>query len=161
MTISLTPALTIIPFVPDTSTEATCPPPPSMVSALVIVTSPNPAGSSASISPPGAVFEIAPAKVLQGAVLEHGLASSPTPETHVRVACAKAVDVIKTNASTEIKRTILIVIKFPLYLSGIPECRVLGSRIIRPSIRKSMNLLHCTNGKRYSILPFRRVSNAA
>jgi hypothetical protein len=40
------------------------------------------------ISPSAAVFEIAPAKVLQGAVRLHGLASSPTPETHVRDAWA-------------------------------------------------------------------------
>jgi hypothetical protein len=53
-----------------------------------MVTPPNPAGSSASISPPAAVFEIAPAQVLQGAVRLHGLTSSPVPETHVRVACA-------------------------------------------------------------------------
>jgi hypothetical protein len=33
---------------------------------------------------------IAPAKVLQGAVRLHGLTSSPTPETQVRVACAEA-----------------------------------------------------------------------
>jgi hypothetical protein len=33
---------------------------------------------------------MAPANVLQGAVLLHGLASSPTPETQVRVACALA-----------------------------------------------------------------------
>jgi hypothetical protein len=36
------------------------------------------------------VFEIAPAKVLQGAVRLHGLRSSPTPETQVRVAWACA-----------------------------------------------------------------------
>jgi hypothetical protein len=36
------------------------------------------------------VFEIAPAKVLQGAVRLHGSASLPTPETKVRVACAWA-----------------------------------------------------------------------
>jgi hypothetical protein len=34
---------------------------------------------------------MAPAKVLQGAVRLHGLASLPTPDTHVRVACADAV----------------------------------------------------------------------
>jgi hypothetical protein len=33
---------------------------------------------------------MAPAKVLQGAVRLHGLASSPTPEIHVRVAWALA-----------------------------------------------------------------------
>jgi hypothetical protein len=38
--------------------------------------------------PAAAVFEIAPAKVLQGAVRLHGLTSSPTPETQVRVAWA-------------------------------------------------------------------------
>src|SRR5437660_12689074 len=55
-----------------------------MVIALVMVTAPNPPGSSASISPLAAVFEIAPAKVLHGAVRLHGLASSPTPDTQVR-----------------------------------------------------------------------------
>src|SRR5215831_1939657 len=70
--------------------EATWPPPPSMVIDLMMVRAPKPPGSSASISPPLAVFEIAPAKVLHGAVRLHGLASSPTPETQVRVACALA-----------------------------------------------------------------------
>src|SRR5436190_18294641 len=44
------------------------------------------AGIETVISPPAAVFEIAPGKVLHGAVRLHGLASSPTPETQVRVA---------------------------------------------------------------------------
>src|SRR3954471_2707904 len=61
-----------------------------MVSDLPMVTPPKPPGSRTLISPPPAVFEIAPAKVLQGAVRLHGLASSPTPETQVRVACALA-----------------------------------------------------------------------
>src|SRR4051794_34346533 len=60
----------------------------STVIDLVIVRLPNPPGSRQLISPPVAVLEIAPAKVLQGAVRLHGLASSPTPETHVRVAWA-------------------------------------------------------------------------
>jgi len=34
-----------------------------------------------------AVLLIAPANVLQGAVRLHGLASSPIPDTQVRVAC--------------------------------------------------------------------------
>jgi hypothetical protein len=59
-----------------------------MVIGLVMVTAPNPPGSRASISPPEAVFEMAPAKVLHGAVRLHGLASSPTPDTHVREAWA-------------------------------------------------------------------------
>ena len=65
-----------------------CPAAPSIVIALTIVTAPKPPGSRASISPPAAVFEMAPAKVLQGAVRLHGLASLPTPDTQVRVACA-------------------------------------------------------------------------
>jgi hypothetical protein len=44
------------------------------------------------ISPPIAVFAKAPAKVVQGAVRLHGLASSPTPDTQVRVAWARAGD---------------------------------------------------------------------
>src|ERR1700726_4558443 len=84
-------ALTFTPLTPgEDRMEATWPPPPSSVIDLVIVTAPKPPGSSASISPPAAVFEMAPGQVLHGAVRLHGLASSPTPETQVRVACACA-----------------------------------------------------------------------
>src|SRR5581483_2253616 len=86
-TTSLAPALTMIPDTPpDARMEATCPPPPSSVIDLVIVTVPKPPGSSASISPPAAVFDIAPAQVRHGAEREQGLESLPTPETNVRVA---------------------------------------------------------------------------
>ncbi len=60
----------------------------SMVIDLVMVTAPKPPGSRQLISPLTAVLEMAPAKVLHGAVRLHGLASSPTPETHVREAWA-------------------------------------------------------------------------
>src|SRR5882672_6046469 len=91
-TLSLTPALTMIALTKLEAIEAhPHPVPPSIVMALVMVTAPNPPGSRASISPPAAVFDIAPANVLQGAVRLHGLASSPTPDTHVREACACAV----------------------------------------------------------------------
>src|SRR2546427_4748642 len=80
---------------------------PSMVIALVIVTAPNPPESSASISPSTAVFEIAPAKVLQGAVRLQGLASSPTPETQVRVACAWAMDA-KANVKIAIASALIV-----------------------------------------------------
>src|SRR5688572_173089 len=86
---SVAPALTTMPLVPETSTPAV-PASQEMVMALVIVTPPNPPGSRQLISPPAAVLEIAPAKVLQGAVRLHGLTSSPTPETQVRVAWAWA-----------------------------------------------------------------------
>ena len=70
-----------------------------MVIDLVIVTAPKPPGSRPLISPPAAVFEMAPANVLHGAVRLHGLASSPTPDTQVRVACAEARVAEKTNES--------------------------------------------------------------
>lgn len=85
-TTSLEPAETLIPFVPVTKTPDTTGV-PSIVIALVIVRAPNPPGSRTSISPPANVLEIAPANVLHGAVRLHGFASSPTPDTHVRVAC--------------------------------------------------------------------------
>src|SRR5262245_5491034 len=99
----------LMPFVPDTSTPASKPS-ELIVIGLVIVTPPKPPGSSTLISPAGAVFEIAPAKVLQGAVRLHGLASSPTPDTQVRVACASATpDTASTSAATP---THLLIIEF-------------------------------------------------
>src|SRR5512140_1005375 len=78
-----------MPLVPLTRTPAV-PVWQEMVIDLVTVRAPKPPGSKQLISPAGAVFEIAPAKVLHGAVRLQGLASSPTPETHVRVAWACA-----------------------------------------------------------------------
>src|SRR2546426_7463202 len=77
-----------MPLVPETSTPASKV--DVMLIDLVMVTAPKPPGSSTLISPLGAVLEIAPAKVLHGAVRLHGFASSPTPETQVRLACACA-----------------------------------------------------------------------
>src|SRR5207245_5335245 len=82
-------------------------PAPSIVIDLVIVTAPKPPGSRASISPPPAVLEIAPANVLQGAVRLHGLASSPTPDTQVRVACAWAMDA-KANVKIAIASALIV-----------------------------------------------------
>src|SRR5688572_13312056 len=88
---SVAAALMVMPVTREARIEANVPE-PSIVIDLVIVTAPKPPGSIASISPQAAVLEIAPAKVLQGAVRLQGLASSPTPETQVRVACAAAGD---------------------------------------------------------------------
>jgi len=79
------PELQPLPFVPAERIEPIVPV-PSRVIDFVIVTVPKPPGSRTEISPLAAVLEIAPAKVLQGAVRLHGLTSSPTPETQVRVA---------------------------------------------------------------------------
>src|SRR6266566_2680159 len=94
---SVLAALMITPVVREARIEAIVPVPSSVID-LVIVTAPKPPGSKASISPEAAVLEMAPAKVLHGAVRLQGLASSPTPETHVRVAWAlAAVDQIDTQ----------------------------------------------------------------
>src|SRR6266481_8320076 len=91
-----------------------------MVMAFVIVTPPNPPGSKQLISPPAAVFEIAPAKVLHGAVRLHGLASSPTPDTHVRVACACANEARNTqtaNTAKALRASLVSFMGFPPYAS--------------------------------------------
>src|SRR5689334_15823065 len=88
-TLSVDAMLTTMPLVPETSSPPITPL-QMMLIDLVMVTAPKPPESRQSISPAGAVLEIAPAKVLHGAVRLQGLASSPTPETQVRVACAWA-----------------------------------------------------------------------
>src|SRR5262245_34811494 len=95
MTTPLIPAVARMPAVPVEGQL--------IVIDLVIVTAPKAPGSRQLISPPVAVFEMAPAKVLQGAVRLHGLTSSPTPETQVRVACAAAGSTC-TNANSDIAR---------------------------------------------------------
>src|SRR5262245_60632315 len=80
-----------------------------------MVTAPNPPGSSASISPPRAVLEIAPAKVLQGAVRLQGLTSSPTPETQVRV-CAWGIE---ANANVKIAIASALIVNRNLFIVGV------------------------------------------
>ena len=104
MTSSVAAAFTITPSMfelsmPPRTFEA------SIVIAFVIVTLPKPPPSRALISPPAAVLLIAPANVLQGAVREHGLTSSPTPETQVRVACADAVGASAPAATRKVAAT--------------------------------------------------------
>src|SRR5204863_7950028 len=89
VTTSVAAATMLIPNVPAPRIEDSGPA-PSMVIPVLIVTDPKPPGSVTSISPPAAVFEIAPANVLHGAVRLQGSASLPTPETHVRLAWAFA-----------------------------------------------------------------------
>src|SRR3954451_9363778 len=97
-TLSVEVPLMMTPWTPE---ERTLPSVPvqSMVIDFVIVTAPNPPGSRQLMMPGLAVFEIAPANVLHGAVRLQGLASSPTPETQVRVACAEAGET-NDNADT-------------------------------------------------------------
>src|SRR5258707_1290870 len=113
------PAEIAIPFVPAARTDATWPPPPSIVMDFVIVTAPKPPGSKTLISPPVAVLEIAPAKVLQGAVRLHGSASLPVPETHVRLAWALAdcTANAKDAAASAITRNMFLSISPPQYPS--------------------------------------------
>src|SRR5712691_11570049 len=105
--------LIMIPFVVALRMPPTTVGLPSMVIDLVMVTAPKPAGSRQSISPSFAVFEMAPAKVLQGAVRLHGLRSSPTPDTQVRGACAWAMDAkanvkIAIASALRVNRNLLI-----------------------------------------------------
>src|SRR6202521_6181404 len=112
VTISPGCALTLIPLVLPFKIEANVPD-PSMVMALVIVKAPNPPGSRASISPPAAVLEIAPAHVLQGAVRLQGLTSSPTPDTQVRVACAW---VNEANANMKVAIASILIVNRNLFI---------------------------------------------
>src|SRR5437660_7756736 len=82
----------------------------SIVIDFVIVTVPKPPGSRQLISPAPAVFEIAPANVLHGAVRLHGLASSPTPETQVRLAWPKA-ELGKASATSTIAGASLAILR--------------------------------------------------
>src|SRR5687767_7140559 len=84
VTMSVAAALTVTPAVPEARMLASKPQ-TSMVIELVMYTVPNPPGSRTEMIPPAAVLEIAPAEVLHGAVRLHGLTSSPTPDTQVRV----------------------------------------------------------------------------
>src|SRR5215217_7162018 len=86
-------SLMMTPLVPEARMEPNPAPfVPSMVMLFVVVTAPKPPGSRVLISPFVAVFEMAPAYVLQGAVRLQGFTSSPTPDTQVRVACAWATE---------------------------------------------------------------------
>src|SRR5271168_3081836 len=102
-----------MPGVPATSTPPLLTGSHRIVIAFVMVSAPKPPGSRQSISPLGAVFEIAPAKVLHGAVRLHGLASSPTPETHVRVACALAGVAAKATNSRPNRNAIVLIVPRP------------------------------------------------
>src|SRR5262244_88617 len=114
--------LTVTPGVPETRM------PPvmllqSMVIDLVIVTPPKPPGSRQSMVPPAAVLEIAPANVLHGAVRLHGLTSSPTPDTQVRVAwaLAGAAYMLKTRGTANKIDVVIFDILNP-QLSNSPKC---------------------------------------
>src|SRR6188474_1735488 len=116
-TVELVGALMMMPTVPAARMPASVPEPLSVID-FPIVTAPKPPGSRTLISPPVAVLLIAPANVLQGAVRLHGLASSPTPETQVRVACACA-GVAKVIARPAIAR-MFQKIRF-MFTSGVQD----------------------------------------
>jgi len=89
--------------VPGTSTPAS-PVSPQMIEMDLVMVTRRSRPDRGSLFAAGAVFEIAPAKVLHGAVRLHGLTSSPTPETQVRVAwaLAGAADRRKVSAAPRI-----------------------------------------------------------
>src|SRR5687768_5006667 len=135
MTVSAAAALIRTPVLPALRMPASVPV-PLMVMDFVIVTAPKPPGSRTLISPPAAVLEIAPANVLQGAVRLHGLASSPTPETQVRVACAcatEAMQSVRMAIKTKIrvlrftKSSLEIITKW--HRNGSPTCDRFGGAV--------------------------------
>src|SRR5688500_3810531 len=70
-----------------------------------------------------AVLLMAPEKVLQGAVRLQGLTSSPTPETHVRVACALAADAAEsTKARAARGRSSFLTLFISYLLGGANNC---------------------------------------
>src|SRR5215213_707021 len=118
---SAAPALMMMPLVRLARIEANPDPsPPSRVMPLVIVTAPKPPGSMTLISPPAAVFEIAPANVLHGAVRLQGLTSSPTPDTHVLVACAWVIEAV---AKTKTKKVKIFKVDFKIFMGDSPNSR--------------------------------------
>src|SRR5205814_8608769 len=132
---SVPAALTMTPVVRDARIPANVPV-PSMVIDLVIVIAPKPPGSSTEISPQAAVFEIAPAKVLQGAVRLHGFASSPTPETQVRVACALAGAVPSIAASIP-PNSALDIASFFIFFAPLTLLKILRRTPVRgPPVEK-------------------------
>src|SRR5215207_1697679 len=125
---SVEAALTVIPVVREARIDAIVPVPSSVID-LVIVTAPKPPGSRASISPQAAVFEIAPAHVLQGAVRLQGFASSPTPDTHVREACAWAID---TDANMKVARAKTLIVNRNLLICSLLIVEGLGVPSVEP-----------------------------
>src|SRR5215213_342325 len=119
---SVDAALITIPFTSEARIEANVPVPSSVID-LVIVTAPKPPGSRASISPQAAVLEMAPAQVLQGAVRLQGLASSPTPDTHVREAWAWAIETV-ANMKVAIAKTLIVNRNLLIFVSF--SCRSWG-----------------------------------
>src|SRR3989441_4669072 len=76
----------------------------SIVTDLVMVTTPKPPESSTSISPLVATLERAPANVLQGAVRLQAEASSPTPEIKTLSACPCANELQQRKRTTAARK---------------------------------------------------------
>src|ERR1051326_1749339 len=132
------------PGLPEERIEANVPV-PAIVIDLVMVTTPKPPGSSASISPAAAVLEMGPAKVLQGAVRLQGLASSPTPDTQVRVACALAAEAkvsAKSATATALimsRNLFILESPFPLKFGGATS----RTRIVPATAAPSLPIERC------------------
>src|SRR6266404_1463446 len=109
-------------------------PPPSMVRDLSIVTTPKPPGSRTSISPPGLVFALAPAKVLHGLVRLQGLTSSPTAETQVRFTVAP---ITQRGARKKPRRAAHLGIQLCLFIMTILFV-LMRTLIIRKSIARQL-----------------------
>src|SRR6266849_5639759 len=86
------------------------------------------------------ITSLAPAKVLQGAVRLHGLTSSPTPETHVRVACACASD-----PSTDASASVASVFSTKLLMMRILSFSCWVEHLEKSTVGPSTATLKCAN----------------
>src|SRR5580704_13888942 len=117
-TLSVAPAATVIALPVVTRMPASTPV-ASIVIALGMVTAPKSPGSNTLISPPAAVLTIAPLKVRHGAVRLQGFASSPTPDTKVRLACAlncaAAKKITVKPTATTVNRILNVPLRYPIF----------------------------------------------
>ena len=90
-----------------------------MLIALVMVTAPKSPASRTSISPPAAVCASAAAKVRQGAVRVHGLASLPeAADTHVWFACGVPLPL---KAADTLAAAFIVTTQLPVPLHAPPQ----------------------------------------
>jgi hypothetical protein len=64
---------------------------------------------------------MAPANVLHGAVRLQGLASSPTPDTQVRLACENAKLLVSTNSTRTVEKNLTTFIDLSLLVVRIEK----------------------------------------
>src|ERR1700728_1616739 len=115
------PALTTMPLVPGAGIVPPTPASLVMLTASVMVTGPKSPGSMTTISPPAVVWASAAAKVMQGDMRVHGLASLP------KVADTKVCDAgpppppDAENIAVTLSSEFMVTRQLPLPLQAPPQ----------------------------------------